>query len=851
MRYRDVLAWIAVLAIVATESRGDTFRVPADEPTIQAGINSTSPGDTVLLSDGVYSGPGNYNIDFGGRSIVVMSEQGPDSCVIDCSDSVWVHRRGFIFQSGEDSTSQLVGVSIINGTGLDVEYSDRVGGAILCRFNSAPRIRQCHFENNITEAVGGALFVDGAAPIVEECNFVDNNAFSQGGGVFYMFSPRAVIRACSFESNAANNGGAVAFHGDSIQLSDCQFVANRGEGASALLMSSTFPSRLSSIADATSQAARLTALIEESSSDLNPLQASQTSDVVILNCEFVGNRSDDGGLLNLLSNEVAMENSICRANTGRFTLLSFAGSALVSNSVLLRNRVMGSEGNTSLLGAGTVDLAGCTVSGNVARGPMVQASDVALSNCIVAGNEFWSGHEGDSTLVEGPAAVDCTCIYGNSSGDWVFDLAGLLGVSGNLWESPRFCDSSADDYHLRYSSPCRPEVSGCGLMGALGVGCDGDALFSHWIPGETMDHVVSESPTLGWSRSVSAPQAVFEIEMGLDSDWTSAELWQPGVLTGSDSFVVYSGPPLAEGETYYSRVRIGDGSFWSNWVDTSFRMNSLPAPPTQVAPIGSAEVNVNPPHFSLVVGPDAEGDAQRVQFAVIQDDSIVVDESPLLPALPVVSGDTVTWTGTNPLIENGSYIWLARSYDGFDTTPYWAAWTPFFVNAIEEPPSAPVPALPAQDQIVYSQHPSFAWMRAMDPDPLDSIWYDFAGPDTLAGPSFGVTGLQDTSYTDSSTLDVGRRYYWKVAGRDNQGLTAESVEMSARIYFPGDVDNTWHVSSGDVMALVNFVFRSTPLKAPECVGLVNGDSSITAADIIWLINKVFKGGPVPVPGCLP
>jgi len=849
MRYKEVFAWIAVLAIAAPEARGNSIYVPGDQPTIQAGINSTSPGDTVFLSDGVYTGAGNYNIDFAGRRIVVMSEEGPDSCVIDCSDSVWVHRRGFIFQSGEDSTSQLVGVTIINGTGLDVEYSDRVGGAILCRFNSAPRIRQCHFENNITEAVGGALFVDGAAPIVEECNFVDNDAFSQGGGVFYMFSPGAVIRACSFESNAANNGGAVAFHGDSLQLIDCQFVANRGEGASALLMTSTFPSRLSSIADATSSAARLTALIEETSSDLNQLQVSQTSDVVILNCEFVDNRSDAGGLLNLGSNEVAMEYSTCRANTGRFTLLSFAGSALVSNSVLLRNSVMGSEGNTSLLAAGTVDLAGCTVSGNVTRGPMVQASDVALSNCIVAGNEFWSGHDGDSTLVEGPAAVDCTCIYGNSSGDWVFDLVGLLGVSDNLWESPRFCDPSAEDYHLKYTSPCRPEVSGCGLMGALGVGCDGEALFSHWIPGETMDHVVSETPTLAWSRNVIAPQAVFEIEMGLDSDWTSAELWQPGVLTGSDSFVVYSGPPLAEGETYYSRVRIGDGSFWSNWIDTSLRRNSHPAPPTQLAPIGFDEVNVNPPDFRLVVGEDAEGDLQLVQMAVIQDDSITVDESPLLPASPATSGDTVTWTGTSSLLENGSYIWLARSYDGFDTTPYWAASSSFFVNALEEPPSAPVPAFPSQDQIVFSQHPSFVWLSAIDPDPQDNVEYDFAGPDTLPGSAFDATGLQDTTFSDSGTLEVSHRYYWRVAGRDNHGLTSESVEMAVRIYVPGDVDSTWHLSTGDIIALVSYVFRGVPLSTPECVAMVNEGETVNATDIIYLVNCVLKGGPKPLAAC--
>ncbi len=55
-----------------------TIRVPADQPTIQAGIDAAILGDTVLVADGTYTGDGNRDIDFGGKGIVLKSENGPD-----------------------------------------------------------------------------------------------------------------------------------------------------------------------------------------------------------------------------------------------------------------------------------------------------------------------------------------------------------------------------------------------------------------------------------------------------------------------------------------------------------------------------------------------------------------------------------------------------------------------------------------------------------------------------------------------------------------------------------------------------------------------------------------------------
>jgi len=85
--------------------------VPSDQPTIQAGIDASVNGDTVLVADGTYTGVGNRGIRYNGRIIVVKSENGPDSCVIDCQGL----DGGFIFRSGEPPAAILDGFTIING----------------------------------------------------------------------------------------------------------------------------------------------------------------------------------------------------------------------------------------------------------------------------------------------------------------------------------------------------------------------------------------------------------------------------------------------------------------------------------------------------------------------------------------------------------------------------------------------------------------------------------------------------------------------------------------------------------------------------------------------------------------
>ncbi len=163
------------------------IHVPGDYPTIQAGIDAASDGDTVLVADRTYTGEGNKNLDFRGKDITVTSENGAEYCIIDCEDD----GRGFYFHSKETPDAVVDGFTIKNG------WADR-GGGIYCA-DSSPTIR-----NNI---------------------IIENFALD-GGGIYCGNSSNATILSNVISSNTADNwGGGIAAHGSSSPIISNNVIA--------------------------------------------------------------------------------------------------------------------------------------------------------------------------------------------------------------------------------------------------------------------------------------------------------------------------------------------------------------------------------------------------------------------------------------------------------------------------------------------------------------------------------------------------------------------------------------------------------------------------------------------------
>ncbi len=173
---------------------GRTMLYP--KATIQAGIDVTSDGETVIVRDGIeanaYKGLGNKNLDFKGKSITVRSENGASETVIDCENE----GRGFYFHSGETSSSILEGFTIKNGNASGFH-----GGGIYIK-SSNPTISKCIIKNN-NALYGGGIFCYLSSPIISQCTIEDNNA-DLGGGI-YCSNSSSIIKRCKAISG---NSGA-------------------------------------------------------------------------------------------------------------------------------------------------------------------------------------------------------------------------------------------------------------------------------------------------------------------------------------------------------------------------------------------------------------------------------------------------------------------------------------------------------------------------------------------------------------------------------------------------------------------------------------------------------------------
>jgi hypothetical protein len=191
--------------------------------TIRAAIAVTSDDDRIVVADGVYTGPGNRGILFGGRRIVLGSQNGAEHCIIDAEGA------GRIFTMADYLTPETVieGFTIRNGQATEggafwfhhtnlatvrdciiMNNSAGTGGAVLTRIDSAPTFINCSFIGNSAERGGGVAAVHQSAPVFINCIFFDNAATDEGGAIYGEFVAAPELINTSIAGNQAQQRGA-------------------------------------------------------------------------------------------------------------------------------------------------------------------------------------------------------------------------------------------------------------------------------------------------------------------------------------------------------------------------------------------------------------------------------------------------------------------------------------------------------------------------------------------------------------------------------------------------------------------------------------------------------------------
>ena len=206
--------------------------VPAQYATIQAAVNAAQNGDTVVVADGTYSGPGNRDIDFGGKNLTVTSQNGPTKTIIDCGGSASTdgsgNHRGFYIHSGETG-AVIGGFTVKNGYET---YSSNItnsigGGGIFIAYNSTAALNNCIISNNVGIDSGGGVFNAGVLKM-GNCTISNNNPnvngsnASGGGGISN--SGTAILSNCAVTGNTSGYGGID--NDGTLTLTNCTIAGN-------------------------------------------------------------------------------------------------------------------------------------------------------------------------------------------------------------------------------------------------------------------------------------------------------------------------------------------------------------------------------------------------------------------------------------------------------------------------------------------------------------------------------------------------------------------------------------------------------------------------------------------------
>ncbi len=232
---KTAIVTVSLVLILASNAFATIHVVRADGLgiylNIQAAVDLSADGDEIWLISGIYTGPGNRDIEMGDHNVLIKSfDNDPALCVIDCGGSSATPHRAFRLAEAEVQTTTFQSITFRNG------YAAPGGGAMLFIGGAAATVNNCVFENNASGMnefhSGGAIYIDrGGFPVFNDCVFRDNEAFA-GGAVGQNHGGRGTFNDCRFISNRAVRGGAI--WGRSADKYGCLFYGNEADVGGAV-----------------------------------------------------------------------------------------------------------------------------------------------------------------------------------------------------------------------------------------------------------------------------------------------------------------------------------------------------------------------------------------------------------------------------------------------------------------------------------------------------------------------------------------------------------------------------------------------------------------------------------------
>ncbi len=202
-----------------------TLFVPDDHPTVQQAIDAAQDGWTVCVRAGTWEAP----IDFSGKEIAVVSEEGPSATTLDAAGLGPV----VTFAGGEGPAAQLSGFTVTGGL-ADYGGGIRIDGA-------SPTLSQLLVTGNVGGG-GAGIYVAGGSLLLSDSDVSGNvigSGFGAGGGLMATLAPGTIAleRVRVLDNVAGSYGGGARGTGGDWTLVDVEFAGNQAWHGGGLYLS--------------------------------------------------------------------------------------------------------------------------------------------------------------------------------------------------------------------------------------------------------------------------------------------------------------------------------------------------------------------------------------------------------------------------------------------------------------------------------------------------------------------------------------------------------------------------------------------------------------------------------------
>jgi len=362
----------------------------------------------------------------------------------------------------------------------------------------------------------------------------------------------------------------------------------------------------------------------------------------------------------------------------------------------------------------------------------------------------------------------------------------------------------------------------------------------------------------------------FEIDKVNTYDSTSRQQ-SPGIPEGIGDVTSWRPSVLTDNTTYFWRVIAYDGASYSDWREGSFFVNLAndpPGPPTIEGPVEGSEVTALSPVLTVHDATDVDMDELTYDYEVYADPYGT-------HLVRSATGAGTSWPVGANLEDNTFYWWRFRARDDEGATSAWSGLVAFFVNTVNDAPTAPSVNSPQDGWTVETLDPVLQVNNATDVD-SDTLTCEFE-IDTVRtfNSSFKQTGAVYQTGANTTSwipleLEDDATYYWRARACDEENCSEWMQTAMCAVNTSNEPPSIPNVSSppdGSYVAtkhptleitnatdpdqdLLTYDFElfaanyddddddeSMKKRVAHKTGILEGDDGTTSWQVYWLSNK--------------